>query len=165
MPRFGGAGSDARKHRRGGGRVDLPHAHRSAKTTERYTHLSDHPLKSAAERISDEIARCLGEGIEMLAANDAADVDPFEAFWADEPEIEALPSDPVLGAVIRTRWLDTRAAASMLGFTVGTMQTYRWMGTGPAFRKVGRRVVYSAEAIRAWQTAQQFVPGQEGKAA
>jgi len=41
----------------------------------------------------------------------------------------------------------------MLGFTVGTMQTYRWMGTGPAFRKIGRRVVYSIEALSAWQQA------------
>ncbi|MBN8812313.1 MULTISPECIES: tyrosine-type recombinase/integrase [unclassified Sphingomonas] len=128
--------------------------HRSAKTTERYTHLSDHPLKSAAERISDEIARCLGEGLEVLAANDVAEGDPFETFWAKEPESEALPSDPVLGAVIRTQWLDTRAAAAMLGFTVGTMQTYRWMGTGPAFRKIGRRVVYAADALAAWKKAQ-----------
>lgn len=128
--------------------------HRSAKTTERYTHLSDHPLKSAAERISDEIARCLGEGLEPLAADDAAEGDPFAAFWVAEPESEVAPSDPVLGAVIRAQWLDTRAAASMLGFTVGTMQTYRWMGIGPAFRKVGRRVVYSAQALKAWQAAQ-----------
>lgn len=128
--------------------------HRSAKTTERYTHLSDHPLKSAAERISDEIARHLGEAMVLPAANDPTDADPFETFWAVEPEAEAPPSDPVLGSIIRTEWLDTRAAAARLGFTVGTMQTYRWMGTGPAFRKIGRRVVYSADALRAWQSAQ-----------
>lgn len=129
--------------------------HRSAKTTERYTHLSDHPLKSAAERISDEIARCLGEGLEVLAANDTVDEDPFAAFWAAQCEAEEPKPDPVLGAVIRTQWLDTRAAAALFGFTVGTMQTYRWMGTGPAFRKIGRRVVYSAEALNAWRDAQQ----------
>jgi hypothetical protein len=128
--------------------------HRSAKTTERYTHLSDHPLKSAVERISDEIARHLGEAMSNPAANDAVEADFFEGFWAIEPEPETRPSDPVLGAIIRTEWLDTRAAATRLGFTVGTMQTYRWMGTGPAFRKIGRRVVYSAEALSAWQAAQ-----------
>lgn len=128
--------------------------HRSAKTTERYTHLSDHPLKSAAERISDEIARCLGEGLEVLAANDTMEADPLEAYWAVETEHEAVPADPVLGAIIRTQWLDTRAAAVLLGFTVGTMQTYRWMGTGPAFRKIGRRIVYSADALIAWAKAQ-----------
>lgn len=128
--------------------------HRSAKTTERYTHLSDHPLKSAAERISDEIARHLGEAMMLPAANDTMESDPFETFWAVEQENETHPSDPVLGTVIRTRWLDTRAAAAMLGFTVGTMQTYRWMGTGPAFRKVGRRVIYSADALAAWARTQ-----------
>lgn len=128
--------------------------HRSAKTTERYTHLSDHPLKSAAERISDEIARHLGETMEWPAANDVTEPSPFDSFWAIEPEAEAHPSDPVLGAVIRTQWLDTRAAAAVLGFTVGTMQTYRWMGTGPAFRKIGRRVVYAADALAAWAKAQ-----------
>jgi len=128
--------------------------HRSAKTTERYTHLSDHPLKSAAERISDEIARHLEEhgadGIEALPA----ETDPFGAYWADQCAADAPESDPVLGAVIRTRWLDTRAAAARLGFTVGTMQTYRWMGTGPAFRKIGRRVVYSAAALDTWAEIQ-----------
>lgn len=129
--------------------------HRSAKTTQRYTHLSDHPLKSAAERISDEIARHLGEAMTIPVADDLADADLFDNFWATEPEPEARPPDPVLGSIIRTKWLDTRAAAKKLGFTVGTMQTYRWMGTGPAFRKIGRRVVYAADALKVWQTAQQ----------
>jgi integrase len=128
--------------------------HKSTKTTERYTHLSDHPLKSAADRISEEIAQRMDETLGVTAANDEEDGDPFAAFWAMQCEIDGPKPDPVLGAVIRTQWLDTRAAASMLGFTVGTMQTYRWMGTGPAFRKVGRRVVYSAEALKAWQAAQ-----------
>lgn len=44
----------------------------------------------------------------------------------------------------------TRAAAARLGFTVGTMPTCRWMGTGPEFRKIGRRVVYAADALDAW---------------
>ncbi len=87
------------------------------------------------------------------AANDEPDADPFEVFWATQGAIDAPMPDPVLGAVIRTQWLDTGAAATMLGFTVGTMQTYRWMGTGPAFRKIGRRVVYSIEALNAWQQA------------
>ncbi|OYY73055.1 tyrosine-type recombinase/integrase [Sphingomonas sp. 28-63-12] len=129
--------------------------HKSTKTTERYTHLSDHPLKSAADRISEEIAQRMDETLAVTAANDPEDVDPFAAFWAMQCEIDGPKPDPVLGAVIRTKWLDTRAAATLLGFTVGTMQTYRWMGTGPAFRKIGRRVVYSAEAVSAWQSAQQ----------
>lgn len=127
--------------------------HRSAKTTQRYTHLSDHPLKSAVERISDEIARHLEEngGEDLGALPDSED--PFGTYWAGEDE-GAATRDPVLGEVIRTQWLDTRAAAARLGFTVGTMQTYRWMGTGPSFRKIGRRVVYSAAALNAWVAIQ-----------
>ncbi|MDK2768142.1 MAG: tyrosine-type recombinase/integrase [Sphingomonas sp.] len=138
--------------------------HRSAKTTERYTHLSDHPLKSAAERISEEIARCLGEGVEIGAAQDGGE-DPFEAFWARDAGGQLPTPDPVLGEVIRTQWLDTRAAAAKLGFTVGTMQTYRWQGTGPAFRKIGRRVVYSADAISAWQRVHTAAPSETALAA
>ena len=125
--------------------------HRSTKTTERYVHLSDHPLKSAADRISDEIAKQLDETLSVTASFDLEDQDPFAAFWAMQSKIDAPKPDPVLGALIKTQWLDTPAAAVMLGMTVGTLQTYRWMGTGPAFRKVGRRVVYALDALQAWQ--------------
>ena len=119
--------------------------HSSPKTTERYTHLSDHPLKSAADRIAAEISRFLDPG--------GADVEG-EIVRDTSAAMSVGIADPVLGAVIRTKWLDTRAAAARLGFTVGTMQTYRWMGTGPAFRKIGRRVVYASETLDAWTMAQ-----------
>ncbi|MDQ2879456.1 MAG: site-specific integrase [Pseudomonadota bacterium] len=130
--------------------------HRSAKTTERYAHLSDHPVKAAADRIADGIARHLDQALATQAdpagASDAAD--PFDKYWESPAAEAATAFDPILGAVIRTEWCDTRAAAARLGFTVGTMQTYRWMGTGPAFRKIGRRVVYSVEALNAWSAVQ-----------
>lgn len=113
--------------------------HSSPKTTARYTHLSDHPLKTAADRISQEIALLLDPELEG-SASDGQVPEPPQGFAAD----------PVLGKVIQTKWLDTRAAAARLGFTVGTMQTYRWMGTGPEFRKIGRRIVYAADALDAW---------------
>lgn len=56
--------------------------HRSTKTTELYTHLSDHPLKSAADRISDEIARQLDETLSVTVGASADIEDPFAAFWA-----------------------------------------------------------------------------------
>lgn len=124
--------------------------HSSPKTTARYTHLSDHPLKSAADRIAEEIARFL----DPVDSNDGDSVTLPDLM----PGASGVVLDPVLGAVIRTQWLDTRAAAARLGFTVGTMQTYRWMGTGPTFRKIGRRVVYSSEAIDAWAATQAAVP-------
>ena len=122
--------------------------HSSPKTTARYTHLSDHPLKSAADRIAREIARLLdpADDPDGVAGTAAELAPPFDA--------SRVTPDPILGAIIRTKWLNTGAAAARLGFTIGTMQTYRWMGTGPAFRKIGRRVVYACEAVDAWAGAQ-----------
>lgn len=130
--------------------------HRSAKTTERYTHLADHPVKAAADRIAAEIARHLDQALAMETdpASSTDGGDPFETYWETPAAPPAAAADPVLGAIIRTEWLDTRAAAARLGLTVGTMQTYRWMGTGPAFRKIGRRVVYSFDALQAWIAVQ-----------
>lgn len=119
--------------------------HASPKTTERYTHLFDHPLKAAADRISEQIARCLGEsfGSENSASRGTSTQSTHTQAHAD------APADAILGAVIRTEWLDTTRAAERLGLTVGTLQTYRWIGTGPAFRKIGRRVVYAASEVSA----------------
>lgn len=127
--------------------------HSSPKTTARYTHLSDHPLKSAADRIAGEIARFL----DPASGNDDETTAVPELLCALGPR--EMAADPILGVVIRTKWLGTRAAATRLGFTVGTMQTYRWMGTGPAFRKIGRRVVYASEAIDAWGAVQAAANG------
>lgn len=37
--------------------------------------------------------------------------------------------------------LDTPDAAEMLGISPRTLEDYRWRGTGPAFYKVGMRLV------------------------
>ena len=121
--------------------------HRSTKTTQRYAHLADHPVKSAADRIAGTIADYL-DSIE--SGSEAAIADRF----ADDEPVALETTGwmvPVLGNAIKTRWLDTRAAAALLGKTVGTLQTYRWMGTGPAFTKVGRRVVYARDELEAWR--------------
>jgi predicted DNA-binding transcriptional regulator AlpA len=67
---------------------------------------------------------------------------------AAAPELAAL-----LGQVVRTRWLDARAAAARTGLTVGTLATYRSMGVGPPFRRLGRRVVYDPAELDAWIAA------------
>lgn len=114
--------------------------HRSAKTTHRYTHLADHPLKDAAERISAEAARLMGLMSPRSSSNRRAQV------------LQAPPGTKgVLGEVIETKWVDTKAAAAFLGHTVGTLQTYRWMGTGPRFRRIGRRIVYAMGDLEAWR--------------
>jgi integrase len=121
--------------------------HRSAKTTERYAHLADHPVKSAADRIADRIALHLDQTASEVVPEKQVQ---HEGFW-DAEVAETETADPILGAIIRTKWMDTQAAAAFLGMTVGTLQTYRWQGTGPAFQKVGRRVVYSRSALLAWK--------------
>lgn len=119
--------------------------HSSPKTTDRYTHLFDHPLKSAADRISEKIAAYL-DNIDDRTARSVLEMQ------CEQPGPVLPKMDPVLGMVARTNWLDTPAAAARLGMTVGTLQTYRWLGTGPSFRKIGRRVVYSEHDLHAWRT-------------
>jgi integrase len=117
--------------------------HRSAKTTHRYAHLADHPMKDAAERISAEVARLMGveRGDHASASRNRAQV------VAPPPGTKGI-----LGEVIDTKWLDTQAAAAYLGHTAGTLHTYRWMGTGPRCRKVGRRMVYALGDLDAWRS-------------
>ncbi|THD60139.1 tyrosine-type recombinase/integrase [Phenylobacterium sp.] len=114
--------------------------HQSAKTTQRYAHLSDHPQKDAADRISAEAARLMGLQRPTATA-------------AGRAEVVAAPPGMkgVLGAVIETRWVDTKAASAILGLTIPTLQTYRWMGTGPRYRKIGRSVVYALGDLDAWR--------------
>jgi len=122
--------------------------HRSTTSTERYAHLADQPVKGAAERICAEIARLLG-GPARIAREAAPSVEADAT--ADMPTPEPLKA--LLGEVVRTRWLDTRAAAARSGHTVGTLATYRWLGVGPAFRQVKSRIVYAEDELDAWIAA------------
>jgi integrase len=119
--------------------------HRSPKTTARYAHLADHPVKAAADLLAQEIALLIGAEMADLPVDDAA--------AREQAAREAAARDraaSVLDEVRRARWLDTPAAAAVLGNTVGTLQTWRWMGVGPPFRKIGRRVVYAHADLEAW---------------
>jgi hypothetical protein len=108
----------------------------------------------SAERISKEIAQHLG------AADGAGSAAFSGGIESEDGGIACnIAPHPLLGAVIRTKWRDTRAAANRLGFTVGTMQTYLWMGTGPTYRKIGRRVVYSAVDLDSWVAKHQRTEG------
>jgi hypothetical protein len=109
---------------------------RSAKSTERYANLAAGPVQDAAQRIAGEIAELLGrppacsEEITDFAALTKAEVEPVRT---------------LLGEVVKARWLDTIAVSDRLGPTVKTLQTYRWLGVGPPFQKIGKRVVYSED--------------------
>jgi hypothetical protein len=48
------------------------------------------------------------------------------------------------------RFLRTPEAARFLGLSGRTLEKHRTYGTGPAYRKLGGRVVYSIDDLRAW---------------
>ncbi|ABS65836.1 MULTISPECIES: helix-turn-helix transcriptional regulator [Xanthobacter] len=48
------------------------------------------------------------------------------------------------------RYLRTKEAAVFLSLSPRTLEKHRTYGTGPAYRKLGGRVVYSVEDLQAW---------------
>lgn len=48
------------------------------------------------------------------------------------------------------RFLRTKEAAQFLSLSARTLEKHRTYGTGPAYRKLGGRVVYSVEDLEAW---------------
>lgn len=48
---------------------------------------------------------------------------------------------------------DTEQAARRLGLSVSTLEKLRVTGGGPAYLKLGRRVVYQASDLDAWKVA------------
>jgi predicted DNA-binding transcriptional regulator AlpA len=56
------------------------------------------------------------------------------------PDLAALPP----------RYLRTKEAADFLGLSSRTLEKHRTYGTGPAYRKLGGRVVYAVDDLTAW---------------
>lgn len=48
------------------------------------------------------------------------------------------------------RLLRTNEAADWLGLSGRTLEKHRTFGTGPAYRKIGGRVVYAMDDLLAW---------------
>lgn len=48
------------------------------------------------------------------------------------------------------RFIRTQQAAAFLGLSHRTLEKHRTFGTGPAYRKLGGRVVYAVEDLQAW---------------
>ncbi len=48
------------------------------------------------------------------------------------------------------RYLRTPDAARIVGLSPRTLEKHRTYGTGPRYRKLGGRVVYALEDLRAW---------------
>ena len=53
-------------------------------------------------------------------------------------------------AVLPPRFLRTKEAAEFLSLSSRTLEKHRTYGTGPAYRKLGGRVVYSIDDLQAW---------------
>ena len=56
--------------------------------------------------------------------------------------------DPNAG--LPQRYLRTPEAARFLSLSGRTLEKHRTYGTGPAYRKIGGRVVYALEDLKAW---------------
>jgi len=56
--------------------------------------------------------------------------------------------DPLAG--FPPRFLRTPEAARFLSLSGRTLEKHRTYGTGPAYRKIGGRVVYALEDLQAW---------------
>jgi predicted DNA-binding transcriptional regulator AlpA len=57
-------------------------------------------------------------------------------------------SDPLAG--LPPRFLRTPEAARFLGLSGRTLEKHRSYGTGPKYRKIGGRVVYTPDDLKAW---------------
>ncbi|MEX3647243.1 helix-turn-helix transcriptional regulator [Mycolicibacterium porcinum] len=53
--------------------------------------------------------------------------------------------------------------AEMAGVSPGTVETWRWRGTGPAFHHIGRYVVYDRAEVERW-IAEVYHVGVESRA-
>ena len=53
-------------------------------------------------------------------------------------------------AVLPPRFLRTKEAAVFLSLSARTLEKHRTYGTGPAYKKLGGRVVYAIEDLQAW---------------
>ncbi|WP_081623461.1 helix-turn-helix domain-containing protein [Hoeflea sp. 108] len=51
---------------------------------------------------------------------------------------------------LSTRYVRTDEAALFLGLSPRTLEKHRTYGTGPTYRKLGGRVVYALEDLKAW---------------
>ncbi len=53
-------------------------------------------------------------------------------------------------ATLPPRYLRTKEAAQLLSLSARTLEKHRTYGTGPAYHKLGGRVVYSIDDLESW---------------
>ena len=66
-----------------------------------------------------------------------------------------MPHEPV---VLPPRFLRTKEAAEFLSLSARTLEKHRTYGTGPAYRKLGGRVVYAIDDLEAWAARGSVLP-------
>jgi hypothetical protein len=54
------------------------------------------------------------------------------------------------GSALPARHLRTAEAGRFLGLSGRTLEKHRTYGTGPTYRKIGGRVVYTVDDLQAW---------------
>lgn len=69
---------------------------------------------------------------------------------ADRQRPPATPRRPAPCDPISPRYLRTKDAAEFLSLSARTLEKHRTYGTGPAYRKLGGRVVYSIDDLETW---------------
>lgn len=57
-------------------------------------------------------------------------------------------ANPLAG--LPPRLLRTQEAARFLGISIRTLEKHRTYGTGPTYRKIGGRVLYSVHDLECW---------------
>ena len=57
-------------------------------------------------------------------------------------------ANPLAG--LPPRLLRTQEAARFLGISIRTLEKHRTYGTGPTYRKIGGRVLYTVHDLEAW---------------
>ncbi|TKT81011.1 helix-turn-helix domain-containing protein [Aquamicrobium sp. LC103] len=57
-------------------------------------------------------------------------------------------ANPLAG--LPPRLLRTQEAARFLGISIRTLEKHRTYGTGPTYRKIGGRVLYTIRDLEAW---------------
>ena len=71
-------------------------------------------------------------------------------FLSGVPDQHGASHMPDPNAGLPPRYLRTAEAARYLGLSPRTLEKHRIYGTGPAYRKIGARVVYALADLNAW---------------
>ena len=76
----------------------------------------------------------------------------------DENAGQSAPLSPPAEPAADIR-LDQTQLAARWNISPRTLERWRWLNQGPAFLKIGRRVAYQLEDVKAYEAARRRAPG------